>query len=64
MKRADESSVFLKQRVVYGKYFKISNTLLFQFLSKRLIIKTGSGKLFARLANREDPDQTASSEAV
>ena len=48
----------------YGKLFKISNTLLFIFLDKMLVIRTGIHKMLVRIANRTDPDQTASSEAV
>ena len=40
-------------------------TLLSFFLSnKALVIRAGSHKILVRIANREDPDQTASSEAV
>ena len=50
----------------YGKRSKISNTLPFLFSNKikMLVIRTGIHKILARIANREDPDQTASSEAV
>ena len=42
---------------------EISNT--FHFLFQRVLdIRAGIHKLFVRTANREDPDQTASSEAV
>ena len=37
---------------------------LFSFCSQMLVIRAGSHKMFFRIANREDPDQTASSEAV
>ena len=47
----------------YGKCSKISNTS-FSFLNKMLIIRTIIHKMLVRLTNREDPDQTASSEAV
>ena len=43
---------------------KISNTLLFLFSNKMLVIRAETHKMFARKAIREDPDQTASSEAV
>ena len=33
-------------------------------LNKILVIRTGIHKMHVRIANREDPDQTASSEAV
>ena len=48
----------------YSKYSKISNTFLFLFSTKKLIIRAGIHKLLVRIANSEDPDQTASSEAV
>ena len=47
----------------YGICFKIS-TFLSLFSKKMLVIRTGNHKTFVRIANREDPDQTASSEAV
>ena len=40
---------------------KISNTFLFLFSNKRLVFRPGIHKRFVRIANREDPDQTASS---
>ena len=41
------------------------NVLKFQTLSnKMLAIRAGIHKMLVRIANREDPDQTASSEAV
>ena len=41
------------------------NVLKFQmFSNKMLVIRAGSHKMVVRIANREDPDQTASSEAV
>ena len=46
-------------------YLKKSNTLLFLFLNKMVAIRTAVyKKMFVRIANREDPGQTASSEAV
>ena len=48
----------------YGKCSKISNTFLVQFSNKILVFKAGICKMFVRTAKREDPDQTASSEAV
>ena len=48
----------------YGKCFKILNTFLFLFSNKMLLIMAGIHKMLVRTANREDPDQTASSEAV
>ena len=47
---------------IYGKCSKIANTSLFS--DKMLVIKAGNSKMLARIANGEDPDQTASKEAV
>ena len=46
----------------YGKCSKFLN--IFLFSNKMLVIKTGIHRMLVRIANREDPDQTASSEAV
>ena len=43
----------------YGKCSKILNTLLFLF-----VFGAGIHKMLVRIANRVDPDQAASSEAV
>ena len=43
---------------------KISNTFLFLFSNEILVIRAGIHKLLVRKANREDPDQTASTEVV
>ena len=43
---------------------KISNTFLFLFSNKMLVVRAGIFKMLVRTAIREDPDQTASSEAV
>ena len=48
----------------YGKCSKILNTFLVLFSNKMLVIRAGIHKMLVRIANREDPDQTASSEAV
>ena len=40
------------------------NTVLFLFSTKMLFIRAGIHKLLVRIANREEADQTASSEAV
>ena len=39
---------------------KILNTFLIQFSNKMLVIKAEIHKMLVRIANREDPDQTAS----
>ena len=49
---------------VYGKCSKISNTFRFLFTNKMLVLRSQIHKMLVRIANREDPDQTASSEAV
>ena len=48
----------------YGKCSKISNTFLILFSNKMLMFRAGIHKILVRIANREDPDQTASEEAV
>ena len=48
----------------YGKFSKILNTFLFLFSNKMEVIRAGIHKMCVRIANREDADQTASSEAV
>ena len=58
------SSCLQIKKVVYGKCSKISNTYLFLFSNKMLVFKAGIHKLLVRVANREEPDQTAFSEAV
>ena len=41
-------------------FLKNLNTLLFEFSDNTLIIRAGIHKMLVRIANREDPDQTAS----
>ena len=48
----------------FGKCYKILNTFLFLFLSKILVIGAPNSKKAIRIANREDSDHIASSEAV
>ena len=48
----------------YGKCSKILNTFLCLFSNKMLTVKAYIHKMLVRKTNREDPDQTASSEAV
>ena len=50
--------------VQYGKGSKIYNNFLLLSSDKMLVISTGFHKMLVRIPNREDPDQTASSEAV
>ena len=47
----------------YGKCSKISNTVLFPISNELMVLRSGIYKMLVRMANREDPDQTASSEA-
>ena len=49
---------------MYGKYSKILNTFLILFSNKMLMFRAGIHRILVRIAIREDPDQTASSEAV
>ena len=53
-----------KKNVFFGKCSKILNSFLFLFSNKLLVFRAGIHKMCVRIANREDPDQTASSEAV
>ena len=46
-------------QVYYGKCSKISNIFLFLFSNKMLFIRAGIHKLLVKVANREDPGQTA-----
>ena len=43
---------------------QILNTFLFLFSAKIMVIRAGFHKIHVRIANREDPEQTASEEAV
>ena len=47
-----------------GGHSKISDTFLFLFSNKMIVIGAAIHKLLVRIANSEDPEQTASSEAV
>ena len=46
------------------KCSKISNTFIILFSNKMLVIRAVIHKMPVRIANREGPDKTASSEAV
>ena len=50
--------------LLYRNCSKISNTFLFLFSNTMWVIKACIHKMLVRIANREDSDQTASSEAV
>ena len=56
--------LFFLVDTIYGKRSKIWNTSPFLFSNKMLVFRVGIHKMLARIANREDPDQTASEEAV
>ena len=47
---------------MYGKCSNIPNTFHFLFMNKMLIIRTRIHKMLIRLTNREDTEQTASSD--
>ena len=42
--------------LLYNKFSKVSNSFLFLFLVKMLVIRAGINKLLVRIANREDTD--------
>ena len=48
----------------YGKCSELSNTFQFLFTNKMLVIRAGSHKMLVRITNKEDSDQTTSSEGV
>ena len=54
----------ISSNTLYGKCSKNSNTFLFLSANKMLVIRAESPKMLTVITNREDPDQTASSEAV
>ena len=43
---------------------QLAHSFLFLFSNKLLAIRAGVHKMLVRIANREDPNQTASEEAV
>ena len=51
-------------RTYLSKCSKISNIFLFLFSNKMLVLMAGIHKMLVRIANREDPDPTVSSEVV
>ena len=63
-RKAQREQLYLQQNLDYGKSSEISNTLLFLFSNEMLVIRAVINKMFVRIANIEDPDQTASSLAV
>ena len=48
--------------LAFGKYSKILNTFFTLFSNKMLVMKAEMHKMLLRIANREDHDQTASSD--
>ena len=54
----------LIQDLPYGKCYKISNNFCFLLSNKMVVIRAGIYKLLVRIANVEDLDQPASSEAI
>ena len=62
-----EAAIKGKIDVCIGKYISINSNcskISITFSNKMWVIKIVIHKLLGRIANREDPDQTASSEAV
>ena len=55
---------FKRLHKIYGKCPKILNSLLFLFSNKMLLIRAGIHRMPVRIGNRENPDHSASSEAV
>ena len=54
----------LDKFISYGTYSKILNFFSLSVLNKILVVRAGTHKMLVRIANRENPYQTASSEAV
>ena len=48
---------------MYSNCSNISYTFLFLFLNNLLVIRARNHKMLDRMANREDPDQTASEQS-
>ena len=62
--RTAVSNVTLVFLELYGKCSKILNFFPLLFLNKMLVFRAEIHIMLDRIANREDPGQTASSEAV
>ena len=54
----------LSHEKYYGKCSKISNTFSLSVFTKMLVNRSIIHKMIVKIANREDPDQAASLEAV
>ena len=52
------------ERLRYVESSKFFNTFHFLFSNKMFVTRAEIHKMLVKIANREDPDQTASSEAV
>ena len=58
------SNMFINKKLhflYFGKCSKILNTFLFLFSYKMFVSRAGNHTVLVRIANREYPDQTASS---
>ena len=55
---------FSKINVIFSMVMFFRNTFIIRFSTKMLVVKAGIHKMLIKIANWEDPDQTASSEAV
>ena len=49
--------VYRRANLPLRKFSNISNTFLFLFSNKMLVIRAGIHKMLVRIANREDPDK-------
>ena len=58
--RSSEVTLEVKMNY-YCKCSQISNAFHFLFSKKMWVIRAKINKMFVRIANKEDPDQTASS---
>ena len=62
-KKMERVVIYLLITSLLGKLLKCSKKLtLFLFSTKLLVFRAGNHKMLIRIANSEDPDQTASSE--
>ena len=55
---------YIIAKFYYSKCSKTTNAFLLLFSNKMLVFMAEILKMIVRIANREDPDQTALSEAV
>ena len=59
-----KQAILIPENLTTVKCSKLLNTFLFLFSNIMLFFKAESQKMLVKIANRKDPDQTASSEAV